>query len=69
VRPLIQVAARGRWAEAAGGGSGVRLDRVDAPWGWSSVGRRRLIRAYEIKGGISDALASLLAMGNWTVSM
>jgi excisionase family DNA binding protein len=34
------------------------LDRVDAPWGWSSVGRRCLIRAYPIKGVISDTLAS-----------
>ena len=32
VRPFIQVAARRRWAGAAGGG-GFRLDRVEAPWG------------------------------------
>jgi hypothetical protein len=35
------------------------LDRVDAPWGWSSVGRRCLIRAYPIKGVISDTLAAI----------
>jgi hypothetical protein len=52
VRPLIQEAARRRWAGAAGGGRGFRLDGVDAPWGWSSVGRRCLIRAYPIKGVI-----------------
>jgi hypothetical protein len=28
--------------------------------GWSSVGRRSLIRAYVIKGVISDTLASLV---------
>jgi hypothetical protein len=28
--------------------------------GWSSVGRRSLIRAYAIKGEISDTLASLV---------
>jgi hypothetical protein len=28
--------------------------------GWSSVGRRSLIRAYAIKGVISDTLASLV---------
>jgi hypothetical protein len=33
VRPLIQVAARRRWAGAAAGGWGFSLDRVDAPWG------------------------------------
>ena len=33
VRPLIHEAARRRWAEAASGGCGFRLDRVDAPWG------------------------------------
>jgi hypothetical protein len=33
LRPFIQVAAGRRWAGAAGGGSGFRLDRVDAPWG------------------------------------
>jgi hypothetical protein len=37
--------------------------------GWSSVGRRCLIRPYLIKRVISDTLASLLATGNWADSM
>jgi hypothetical protein len=37
--------------------------------GWSSVGRRCLIRAYPIKGVISDTLASLLGAVNHAVSM
>ena len=48
----------------------------DASWtgstlrgGWSSVGRRCLIRAYLSKRVISDTLASLLAMDNRAVRM
>jgi hypothetical protein len=37
--------------------------------GWSSVGRRCLIRPYPIKRVISDTLASQLATGNWADSM
>jgi hypothetical protein len=49
---------------AAGGGWGCKLDRVDAPWGWSSVGRRCLIQPYPIKRVISDNIAFRLAAGN-----
>jgi hypothetical protein len=36
---------------------------------WSSVGRRSLIRAYAIKGVISDTLASLVAADKTAASM
>jgi hypothetical protein len=52
-----------------GGGCGFRLDRVDAPWGWSSVGRRSLIRPYAGKGVISDTLASLVVAEMTAASM
>jgi hypothetical protein len=37
--------------------------------GWSSVGRRSLIRAYAIKGVISDTLASLVVTDTADASM
>jgi hypothetical protein len=37
--------------------------------GWSSVGRRSLIRAYAIKGVISDTLASLVVADKTAASM
>jgi hypothetical protein len=38
-------------------------------WGWSSVGRRCLIRAYPIKRVISDTLASALVLDNRIIRM
>jgi len=37
--------------------------------GWSSIGRRSLIRAYAIKGVISDTLASLVVAEKTAASM
>jgi hypothetical protein len=58
-RAFIQVAARRRWPgpPVAAGGSSWTGSTLRG--GWSSVGRRCLIRAYPIKGVISDTLASI----------
>jgi hypothetical protein len=50
----------------AAGGSGWTGSTLRG--GWSSVGRRCLIRAYPIKGVISDTLACLL-VAIWAISM
>jgi hypothetical protein len=51
----------------AAGGSGWTGSTLRG--GWSSVGRRCLIRAYPIKGVISDTFTSLLAAASGAISM